>query len=168
MGEWGGGAVEFTPSLVAFLEEQRVGRLATVDVEGMPHVLPVCYALVPERDGINAVYSVVDEKPKRGDPWRLARLRHLRSHPFAALVVDAWDEEWSRLGWVMLRGSAAVLGERGGEDVSGADERARALDELRRRYPQYRAMTLEGRPLIRLRPDRLLHWGGTESAITGG
>lgn len=158
--------MELAPALVAFLEAQRVGRLATVDAEGLPHVLPVCYALVREPQGGDAAYSVVDEKPKRGDPRRLARLRHLRAHPRAALVVDAWDERWSRLGWVMLRGAAAVLD---GEAPSGeADERARALAELRRRYPQYRAMALEGRPLIRLRPERVLHWGGAESALAEG
>jgi PPOX class probable F420-dependent enzyme len=156
--------MELAPALVAFLEAQRVGRLATVDAEGLPHVLPVCYALVREPQGGDAVYSVVDEKPKRGDPRRLARLRHLRAHPRAALVIDAWDEEWSRLGWVMLRGAGEVLDD-DGEELDGADERVRALAELRRRYPQYRAMALEGRPLIRLRPERVLHWGGADSAL---
>ena len=167
--------MELAPVLAAFLEAQRVGRLATVDAAGLPHVLPVCYALLREPQGGDAVYSVIDEKPKRGDPRRLARLRHLRAHPGAALVVDAWDEEWSRLGWVMLRGSAAVLD--GGDDAPSeaagaapgeAGERALALAELRRRYPQYRAMALEGRPLIRLRPECVLHWGGAESALADG
>lgn len=157
--------MELTPAAAAFLEEQRVARFATVDSEGLPHVLPVCYALLRESAG-DAVYSVVDEKPKRGDPRRLARLRHLRAHPRAALVVDVWDEEWSRLGWVMLRGEVAVLhGEAAPAPAPG--EEARALAALRRRYPQYRAMALEGRPLIRLRPERVLHWGGTESPLAG-
>ena len=160
--------MELEPQLTAFLEEQRVGRLATVDAAGLPHVLPVCYALLREPQGGDAVYSVVDEKPKRGDPRRLARLRHLRAHPGAALVVDAWDEQWSRLGWVMLRGAAVVLDEGELEAADALDERARALAELRRRYPQYRAMALEGRPLIRLRPERVLHWGGAESPLTDG
>jgi PPOX class probable F420-dependent enzyme len=160
--------VELAPQLAAFLEEQRVGRLATVDAAGLPHVLPVCYALLREPQGGDAVYSVVDEKPKRGDPRRLARLRHLRAHPGAALVVDVWDERWSRLGWVMLRGAAAVLDEGVLEAAGALDERARALAELRRRYPQYRAMALEGRPLIRLRPERVLHWGGAESPLADG
>ncbi len=152
--------MELAPEVAAFLEEQRVGRLATVDAAGLPHVLPVCYALLREPDGA-AVYSVIDEKPKRGDPRRLARLRHLRDRPRAALVVDAWDEKWSRLGWVMLRGEAIV--------VDGtADEAPRALAELRRRYQQYRAMALEGRPLIRLRPEQMLRWGGEESPLARG
>jgi PPOX class probable F420-dependent enzyme len=159
--------VELAPVLAAFLEDQRVGRLATVDADGLPHVLPVCYALVREPRGGDAAYSVVDEKPKRGDPRRLARLRHLRAHPRAAIVVDAWDEQWSRLSWVMLRGAAEVLDD-DGEEPGDADERARALAELRRRYPQYRAMALEGQPLIRLRPELVLHWGGAESALAEG
>jgi len=165
--------MELAPALAAFLEEQRVGRLATVDAEGLPHVLPVCYVLVREPQGGDAVYSVIDEKLKRGDPRRLARLRHLRAHPGAAHVVDAWDEEWSRLGWVML--CAAVVLDGGALDddagevaTAEADARSRALADLRRRYPQHRAMALEGRPLIRLRPERVLHWGGVESALAGG
>ncbi len=155
--------MELAPALVAFLEEQRVARFATIDGDGLPHVLPVCYALLrgPDEDSL---YSVVDEKPKRGEPRRLARLRHLLLHPRAALLVDVWDEEWSRLGWVMVQGEVAVFhGEEGLVPAPGEEERA--LQALRRRYPQYRAMALEGRPLIRLRPGRVLHWGGEESAL---
>ena len=157
--------MELRPALADFLDGQRVARLATVDPEGFPHVLPVCYALLRGPAG-DALYSVVDEKPKRGDPRRLARLRHLLLHPRAALVVDAWDEDWSRLGWVMVQGEVAVF--RGEGDLAPAPgEEERALAALRRRYPQYRAMALEGRPLIRLRPARVLHWGGPESPLAG-
>ena len=68
----------------------------------------------------------------------------------------------------MLRGTATVLVEADIEAAGAFDERVRALEALRRRYPQYRAMALEGRPLIRLRPERVLHWGGAESAIADG
>ena len=155
--------MELAPALADFLEAQRVARLATVDGDGLPHVLPVCYALLLGPEG-HALYSVVDEKPKRGDPRRLARLRHLRLHPRAALLVDAWDEEWGRLGWVMLKGAVEVFhGETGLEPAPGEEERA--LEELRRRYPQYRAMALEGRPLLRLRPLRVLRWGAPKSPL---
>ena len=157
--------MELRPELADFLDGQRVAHLATVDADGLPHVLPVCYALLRRPEG-DALYSVVDEKPKRGDPRRLARLRHLLLHPRAALVVDAWDEDWSRLGWVMVQGDVEVFhGE--GDLVPAPGEEVRALDALRRRYPQYRAMALEGRPLIRLRPARVRHWGGPQSPLAG-
>src|SRR5919106_1340790 len=87
----------------AFLAAQRVARLATADAAGRPHVVPVCYTLIRDK-----VYFTIDEKPKR-KPHALKRLANLRANPFAALVADRYDENWSRLGWVMVQGRAEVL-----------------------------------------------------------
>jgi len=86
----------------AFLADARVARLATADAAGRPHVVPVCHAL----DG-DAVYVTIDAKPKGSRP--LKRIRNLRENPAAALVADRYDEDWSRLGWVMVQGRAEVL-----------------------------------------------------------
>ena len=86
-----------------FLEAGRVARLATADAAGRPHVVPVCYALIAD-----AVCFTIDEKPKRAGA-RLKRLANLRANPQAALVVDRYDEDWSRLGWVMVQGPAEIL-----------------------------------------------------------
>ena len=142
-----------TAAVRAFLEQQRVGHLATVAPDGAPHVVPVCYALVGE-----AVYSVVDDKPKRST--RLQRLRNIQAHPRAALIVDRYDDaDWSRLAWVLLRGPAAVL-------EAGA-EHARAIAALRDRYPQYRTMRLDDRPVIRLTAERITSWGFGADAERG-
>jgi len=131
----------------AFLEAGRVGHLATADAAGVPHVVPVCYALI----GDNA-YVSIDEKPKSGDAARLKRLRNIAANPHVALVVDRYDDaDWSRLGWVMLRGGAKVL--------SGGPEHAAAQARLRERYAQYRAMALEGLPVIAIRVARAAAWG---------
>ena len=82
-----------------FLEAHRVGHLATAGADGAPHVIPVCYALDDE-----AVYFVADEKPKRRPARELLRLRNLRANPRAALVVDDYDEDWTRLAYVLVRG----------------------------------------------------------------
>jgi coenzyme F420-0:L-glutamate ligase/coenzyme F420-1:gamma-L-glutamate ligase len=132
-----------------FLEAHRVGHLATAGADGAPHVIPVCYAL----DGAG-VYFVADEKPKRRPARELRRLRNLRENPRAALVVDEWDEDWTRLAWVLVRGPARVLGDPAAY--------AAALRLLRARYPQYRAMPLddaERNPIVRLEPARVLLWG---------
>lgn len=130
-----------------FLEAQRVGRLATVDADGMPHVVPVCYALV---DG--ALYVVLDEKPKRVAARALKRVRNILANPRAALVVDHYeDADWSRLGWVMARGQATI--------IETGEEHAAALRALRRRYPQYRSMELDQSPMIALRIEKLTSWG---------
>lgn len=130
-----------------FFEAQRVGRLATVDAEGTPHVVPVCYALVGR-----ALYVVLDEKPKSVPARSLKRVRNLLVNPRAALVVDHYeDADWSRLGWVMARGDASV--------IEPGEEHAAALRELRRRYPRYRSMDLDQSPMIALRIDKLSGWG---------
>ncbi len=128
----------------AFLTQQRVGRLATADADGLPHVVPVCFAI-----DASVIYMAIDEKPKT--TLRLKRLRNIEENPNAALVVDVYDEDWSRLAWVMLRGPADVLTE-------GA-EHTRAIEALRAKYPQYHSMDLDSRPVIRLTPQRLNSWG---------
>ena len=128
-----------------FVEIRRVGHLATADAGGAPHLVPVCYALAGE-----ALYITIDEKPKRRDV-PLKRVRNILENPQTAFVVDRWDENWSRLGWVMLRGRAEIL-ERGEEH-----DRAQAL--LRERYLQYRAMNLAGLPVIAIRIARAASWG---------
>ena len=140
-----------TPEQIAFLDGQRVARLATVDEQGRPHALPVCFALL---DG--ALYTPIDEKPKRGDPRSLRRVRNILAHPDVCLVADHYEEDWSRLAWLQVRGTAAL--------VADPDERARALAALRARYPQYRAMDLESRPLIKITPSRVVAWAATPPA----
>jgi PPOX class probable F420-dependent enzyme len=134
-----------------FLESHRVGHLATAGADGAPHVVPVCYALDDE-----ALYFVADEKPKRRPARELLRLRNLRANPRAAVVVDDWDEDWTRLAWVLVRGSARV--------VSDPAAHATALGLLRARYPQYRAMMLDDparNPVVRIDPTRVVLWRGT-------
>jgi PPOX class probable F420-dependent enzyme len=128
----------------AFLAACRIGHLATAGADGAPHVVPVCFAL----DG-GALYVTVDEKPKRAG--ELKRVRNILENPAVAFVADRYDEDWSRLGWVMLRGRAEIL-------RAGAEHDA-AQDLLRDRYPQYRAMDLATLPVIALRIAQATQWG---------
>jgi PPOX class probable F420-dependent enzyme len=128
-----------------FLDYCRVGHLATAEKSGMPHVIPVCFAV---RDP--TLYITIDEKPKRQDR-PLKRVRNILENPQAAFVADHYDEDWGRLGWVMLRGRAEILED--GPEHDGAQELLRA------RYPQYRAMDLAGLPVIALRIARVTGWG---------
>ena len=142
-----GPTVELSSSVREFLTTQPVGHLATADASGVPHVVPVCFAL----DG-DVVVIVVDEKPKM--TTRLKRLRNIEQNPSTALVVDVYDADWSRLRWVMVRGSATVV-------LEGAECEA-SLEALRDKYPQYRTMELAGRPLIRIQPERVNEWYGDQ------
>jgi PPOX class probable F420-dependent enzyme len=129
-----------------FLDHGRVGRLATADRAGTPHVVPVCYAIADR-----AAYIAIDEKPKnRAKP--LKRERNILENPQAALVVDRYDDDWTRLGWIMLRGRAELI-------EPGNAEHASAIALCRTRYPQLRTMRLEGLPVIALRIDRIASWG---------
>jgi PPOX class probable F420-dependent enzyme len=124
------------------VRDARVGRLATVATDGRPHLVPICFAL----DG-EVLYSAVDEKPKRTQ--RLKRLENVRSHPQVAVIVDHYAEDWSRLWWVRLDGTAEVL--------ESSDEREHALALLRSKYEQYRAQPPTG-PVIALRIERWTAW----------
>jgi PPOX class probable F420-dependent enzyme len=135
---------------VAFLAARRVGRMATADAQGNPHVVPVCFALE------NAtLYVTIDQKPKRRGERPLKRLRNLMVNPSAAFVADHYDEDWTQLGWVMLRGQAEIL--------TDGLEHDRAQSLLCRRYPQYRAMQLADLPVIALRIKRATSWGNLAS-----
>jgi PPOX class probable F420-dependent enzyme len=105
------------------VREARVARLATIDAAGRPHLVPLCFALAGD-----VLYSAVDQKPKRSQ--RLQRLENIRRHPDVALLVDHYEEEWSQLWWVRLRGRARVL--------EAGPERDRALALLADKYEQYR------------------------------
>jgi PPOX class probable F420-dependent enzyme len=137
----------WSPEARAFLEAHRIGHLATSGADGDPHVVPVCYAVDD-----TALYFIADDKPKRGPATALKRLRNLRANPRAALVVDDWSEDWTRLAWVLVRGAACVV---------GADAHARALALLRARYPQYRDMPLDDparNPVVAIAPERVTVW----------
>jgi PPOX class probable F420-dependent enzyme len=132
-----------------FLAGQRVAHLATADRNGIPHVVPICYAVAEDR-----LYVAIDEKPKRRDQ-PLKRLRNITENPAVAVIVDHYEEDWSRLGWVLLRGCATLLHD--------GPEFTTALALLRARYPQYTAMNLETNPLIAVRIERVTSWGILQS-----
>jgi PPOX class probable F420-dependent enzyme len=128
-----------------FLTYSRVGHLATADGRAIPHLVPVCFVV---NEG--TLYITIDQKPK-GDPRALKRLKNIIENPVAAFVADRWNEDWTRLGWVMLRGPAEIL-------TAGA-EHDRAQELLRSRYPQYRGMELADLPVIAIRIERVTSWG---------
>jgi PPOX class probable F420-dependent enzyme len=124
------------------VDRARVARLGTVDAEGRPHLVPICFAL----DG-DLLYSAVDEKPKRTK--RLKRLENIRLHPAVTVLIDHYEEDWSSLWWVRLRGEARVL-----DDDA---ESRRALLLLAEKYTQYRREPPSG-PVIKLEIREWLGW----------
>jgi len=136
----------FSQAEQQFLDAQRVARLATADARGTPHVVPVCFAMADR-----SLYVTVDEKPKRRSGAPLKRLRNIAENPAVAVVVDRYEEDWTRLGWVMLQGKAEIL--------CGGTEHARAQALLRARYPQLGSMNIEPLAVIAVRIERAVSWG---------
>jgi PPOX class probable F420-dependent enzyme len=126
----------------------RVARLATVSADGRPHLVPIVFAV--EGD---TVYSAVDRKPKRSAA--LARLTNIRADPRVEVVVDRYDEDWTRLWWVRAAGRARAVEDPG--------ERDRALALLAAKYDAYRAEAPAG-PVIAIDLDR---WSGWDAATAG-
>jgi len=108
-------------------------------------VIPVCFAF----DGA-AIYVVIDEKPKRTAPLRLRRVRNIVANPRVAMIVDHYEEDWRRLRYTLVTGTGRVI-------ESGPDH-LRAIALLREKYPQYRAMRLEDRPVLVISPAGTIAW----------
>ncbi|HEY3241182.1 MAG TPA: TIGR03668 family PPOX class F420-dependent oxidoreductase [Acidimicrobiia bacterium] len=123
-------------------EAAPVARLATVTAAGRPRVIPCCFAL----DG-DAVYSAVDHKPKR--TRRLARLDDIRAHPTVSLVIDHYEDDWSKLWWVRLDGTAQVV-----EDGPAWE---RGVELLVGKYVQYQERRPTG-PVIVVAVERAVGW----------
>jgi PPOX class probable F420-dependent enzyme len=124
------------------VDQARVARLATHDLSGRVHLVPICFAL----DG-DTLYSAVDAKPKRSRALR--RLENVRADPDVAVLVDEFSEDWSELWWVRLRGRAQVLENR--------EKRERAVALLRQKYPQYATDPLDG-PVLAIEIDEWRGW----------
>ena len=140
-----------TAELRAYLEAHRVGYLATANGRGAPHLVPVTFALLDDD-----IVFVIDEKPKRRHGRDLTRTRNIAVNPQVAFLVDDYDDDWSRLGFALLRGDAEIV------DASG-HAYDRALEHLRERYVQYRDMPLTAarNPVVRIRPRHVHRWQAT-------
>src|SRR5712692_2191342 len=128
-------------NVAAFLRAARVAHFATADARGQPLVIPICFAF----DG-KEFFSPIDEKPKQTPPNKLKRLRNVAENPQVSLVIDRYDEDWRKLAFVLVFGRARIL--------LGGSKHRKAVMLLRRKYPQYRSMAIDERPMIVITPKR--------------
>jgi len=127
----------------------RVARLATLGADGRPQLVPITFALLGE-----TLYSAVDDKPKHSR--RLQRIENARRRPEVGVLIDHYEEDWSRLWWLRLRGRARVL--------ESGDEVARALEALCARYAQYRSAP-PGPPVLAIDIVEWRGWSGSGPAL---
>lgn len=105
--------------------------------------MPICFVL-----DVDTLYTAVDEKPKRAR--RLARLEDISRDLRVEVLIDRYDEDWSRLEWLRLRGRARIV-----------EHDARALELLCAKYPQYRERRPHG-PFIAVEIDERTEWSAGE------
>jgi PPOX class probable F420-dependent enzyme len=131
-----------------FISAAPIAHLATVSAIGEPHNVPLCFWFDGEH-----FYFVIDEKPKRKTGVAIKRMKNIAENPHVALLFDHYDDDWTRLAYVLINGIAKL--------VEDAGEYSRAIENLRGKYPQYRAMhfSSERNPLVRIDPDRVHAWG---------
>jgi PPOX class probable F420-dependent enzyme len=134
-----------SPAQDRFLRSARTGHLATADAKGRPLVVPVCFVF----DG-QAIYSVLDAKPKTTPLRQLRRVKNILANPQVSLVVDHYEEDWDKLQYILVSGDAELL--------ESGEEWALAIAMLREKYPQYQAMDLDQNPVIKITPVRYSPW----------
>ncbi|MEV8630100.1 TIGR03668 family PPOX class F420-dependent oxidoreductase [Streptosporangium sp. NPDC051023] len=123
----------------------RVARLATVGADGTPHLVPVTF----EVDGDTIAFAV-DHKPKR--TTNLRRLRNIAADDRVCLLVDHYEDDWSRLWWVRADGRARI--------VEGGAAWERAVARLAERYPQYRDRPPRG-PVVLIEVESWTGWSSS-------
>ena len=130
----------------ALLASSRTAHLASADQYARPHVVPIVFVWDEP-----VLHFALDRKPKRADDWHtLRRVRNIETNGRVAIVVDRYDEDWTKLAWVLLEGLATI--------VETGEERDRAAARLTERYPQYRGGALDGCPVVRVDVERAVSW----------
>ncbi len=130
-----------------------MGRLSTVDADGIPHVVPVCYVAESA-----SIYSPIDEKPKNSSINELGRVRNIQQTGRATLLVDHYEEDWANLFWVQVRGTASI--KRPEEAHHGE-----IISQLKDKYSQYKNQSLQDRPLIVLSVSTVVKWGKLQPEV---
>ena len=133
---------DFDPE--ARFAQSPVARLATVGVDGRPHLVPVVFAVHEQ-----VIYTAVDAKPKTTQ--RLRRLANIERNPQVTLLVDHYDQDWTQLWWVRADGDASI--HREGETMQVGRELLQA------KYAQYQSVSLNG-PVIAVNVRRWSSWHG--------
>src|ERR671932_1741753 len=135
------------------INKAKVARLATVDIKCTPYLVPVVFVL----DNDNDYYFIpIDEKTKRSRPENLKRVRNIQENPNVALLIDEYNEDWTKLYFIMVQGKGSILG---GKKLDQNEmlllEKAHKL--LSRKYPQYQKVGV-GEYAIMIMPQKVAVW----------
>ena len=131
----------------------RVARLATIDLECKPHLVPVVFAYDNDRD---FYFIPIDEKTKRSRPENLKRVRNIKENPNVALLIDEYNEDWTKLYFIMIQGKASIIGGKK-LDQNEMSLLKKAHKLLRNKYPQYQKIGV-GEYVIMIMPQKVIAW----------
>jgi len=138
--------IELSEAGRALLGSARVAHLATADQYARPHVVPIVFVWIEP-----SLFFPLDRKPKQSEDWhQLRRIRNLETNGRTSIVVDRWDEDWTKLAWVLLEGLATIL--------EGGEDRDRAATWLAEKYAQYGTHGLDGCPIVRVAVEHAVEW----------
>ena len=127
------------------ISDSMVARLATIGRDGRPHIVPITFAL-----GEDELYFAVDHKPKR--TTHLQRLRNIEANPAVSVLVDQYEDDWSRLWWVRVDGRARI--------VNAGELHDQAVELLCAKYAQYRSLP-PGGPVVAIAIERMSGWSSS-------
>ena len=135
------------------IHKARVARLATVDLECIPHLVPVVFVFDNDR---GFYFIPIDEKTKRSRPENLKRVRNIKENPNVTLLIDEYNEDWTKLYFIMIQGKASIIGgKKLDENEMPLLEKAHKL--LRNKYPQYLKIGV-GEYVIMIMPQKVIAW----------
>lgn len=138
------------PAVEEFIERARVARLATIDSEFKPHLVPVVFVF----DG-NHFFIPVDEKRKTAKPEKLKRIRNIQDNPNVTLLIDEYSEDWTKLTFVMIQGKASVA-----TKEEGNIQVREAYKKLMTKYLQYQKVSV-GEMCIIITPKKVASWSNS-------
>ena len=132
--------MRFTKKEANFIDAARVARLATVDVEGMPCVVPVCPLLSGGR-----IYLGTEAAAKK--------VRNIAARPLVGIVFDDYLEAWDNLRGILVQGRARLAASR---DFPGLRKKFYAKYHL---YESVAPLDPSDSAIIEIEPERKLAWG---------
>jgi PPOX class probable F420-dependent enzyme len=142
----------FEPDIEEFIHRVRVARLATIDSEFKPHLVPVVFVFYG-----NLFFIPVDEKRKKAKPEKLRRIKNIQANPNVALLIDEYNEDWTRLAFVLIRGIASIVKSKTQADVL----LQQAQKELTTKYVQYQKIGI-GEMCILIKPEKVVSWRSSQ------
>jgi PPOX class probable F420-dependent enzyme len=138
------------PYIKMIIDKARVARLATVDSECKPHLIPVVFVFD------NHCYFIpIDEKTKRSRPEKLKRAKNIQQNPNVTLLIDEYNEDWTKLYFIMIQGKASIVGKELEQNEMLLLEKAHKL--LSDKYVQYQKIGI-GEYVIMIIPQKVITW----------